>query len=69
MGDLGQGACPDGGACHHDCAESCWRVSTCLPLSGSGWDDWPEPIKVMNPPVERLENLLIEPPSRGRSDV
>ncbi len=37
--------CPDGGTCHHACGEMCWRVKTCVPLSSSGWDDWPEEIK------------------------
>lgn len=26
--------CPDGGACHHLCQESCFRVMACEPLSG-----------------------------------
>lgn len=27
--------CPDGGACHHECAlDSCFRVQSCSPLSG-----------------------------------
>lgn len=32
--------CPDGGACHHDCGETCWRSQTCAPLSSCG-DIWP----------------------------
>lgn len=51
--------CPDGGACHHECEQSCWRVATCAPLSASGWEDWPEEIKAANPPVDRIENLII----------
>jgi hypothetical protein len=26
--------CPDGGACHHQCATGCFRVEHCEPLSG-----------------------------------
>lgn len=35
--------CPDGGACHHECAPvSCFRVSSCGPLSGVyPGDRWP----------------------------
>lgn len=34
--------CPDGGACHHDCGASCFRVVGCGPLSGVYPDDmWP----------------------------
>jgi hypothetical protein len=36
------GKCPDGGACHHGCEGSCWRVSWCGPLSGVfPGDRWP----------------------------
>lgn len=37
--------CKDGGVCHHDCKPGkCFRVSACLPLSGSGLpDDWGPP--------------------------
>lgn len=38
--------CPDGGACHHECATNCcFRVATCEPLSASGWTDWPQTIR------------------------
>ena len=37
--------CPDEGYCHHDCETRCWRVGTCVPLSASGWDDWPTDVK------------------------
>lgn len=34
--------CPDGGACHHDCSTSCFRVEHCGPLSGVfPNDEWP----------------------------
>lgn len=33
--------CDDGGACHHNCENSCYRKEHCLPLSGSGLRaDW-----------------------------
>jgi hypothetical protein len=42
--------CPDGGACHHDCGASCWRVTTCAPLSGVFPDDeWPADVVAVNP--------------------
>lgn len=54
-------ACPDDGTCHHGCESSCWRVSTCLPLTASGWDDWPADVKAANPPDgrARIEDALI----------
>lgn len=37
--------CPDGGACHHQCPETCFRVKYCGPLSGVYPDDnWPPEI-------------------------
>lgn len=53
--------CPDGGHCHHECTDSCWRVHTCVPLTASGWDDWPPEVRAANPPVLRSENVLIAP--------
>jgi hypothetical protein len=45
---LGQ-MCPDGGTCHHNCADSCFRVGSCGPLSGVfPNDDWPADV-VRNP--------------------
>jgi len=39
--------CPDGGTCHHECKDKCWRVSYCGPLSGVfPNDDWPSDIKI-----------------------
>lgn len=40
-------ACPDGGTCHHMCGASitapCFRVLSCLPLSGVFPEDrWPD---------------------------
>lgn len=34
--------CPDGGACHHECLDRCWRVGNTGPLAvyGAG-DSWP----------------------------
>lgn len=35
-------SCPDDGACHHACAERCWRVSHAEPLSDVfPGDEWP----------------------------
>jgi hypothetical protein len=65
MGEAGRRDCPDGGACHHDCGTSCWRVATCLPLSASGWKDWPAKVRAANPPTLRIENLLIGGESDG----
>lgn len=41
--------CPDGGACHHECAEryrgACWRVWNAEPLTIAGWGDrWPDEV-------------------------
>lgn len=34
--------CPDGGTCHHNCQDKCFRVQCCGPLSGVYADDeWP----------------------------
>lgn len=40
-------ACPDGGSCHHGCAEgNCFRVGFCGPLSGVYPSDlWPEGLR------------------------
>jgi hypothetical protein len=52
--------CPDGGTCHHECNLSCWRVATCGPLSNVyPGDKWPAEVIEANPPVPRLESLLI----------
>ena len=33
--------CADGGKCHHRCTDTCWRRTSCAPLSGSGLRfDW-----------------------------
>lgn len=33
--------CADGGTCHHHCTDTCWRRTSCAPLSGSGLPlDW-----------------------------
>lgn len=31
--------CKDGGTCHHDCRDGCFREKNCVPFSGSGLDD------------------------------
>jgi hypothetical protein len=54
--------CPDDGACHHACEETCWRVSACGPLSGVyPGDDWPAEVVAANPPdgTVRVEDVLI----------
>lgn len=43
--ELEERGCPDGGACHHLCADRCWRVSTCLPLGGKYDAGWPELVR------------------------
>ena len=36
--------CADGGKCHHRCTDTCWRRTSCAPLSGSGLRyDWSAP--------------------------
>lgn len=41
--------CPDGGTCHHQCAEKCFRVNTCEPLSGVfPGDTWPEGVRAQH---------------------
>jgi hypothetical protein len=46
--------CPDGGACHHECAASasaaCFRVQCAGPLSWAGFEHnrWPDDIRVRN---------------------
>lgn len=36
--------CPDGGTCHHDCGDDCYRVENAAPLSGVfPGDRWPDP--------------------------
>ena len=44
--------CPDNGKCHHECELRCWRVQSCLPLTISGWEDWPESIKRQHIPTD-----------------
>lgn len=44
--------CPDGGVCHHDCKERCFRVETCEPLSGVYPDNvWPAGVRLSPRPV------------------
>ena len=44
--------CPDGGACHHDCKERCFRVETCEPLSGVyPRNVWPAGVRLSPRPV------------------
>lgn len=36
--------CRDGGACHHECTQTCFRRLNCGALTGSGLNpDWSEP--------------------------
>lgn len=42
--------CPDGGRCHHSCEKGCWRVRTCVPLSGVyPGDRWPASVTDVQP--------------------
>jgi hypothetical protein len=54
------GGCPDGGACHHWCADGpCFRVETCGPLSGVFPDDqWPSPAVPV--PADRLAQIAAD---------
>jgi hypothetical protein len=52
--------CPDGGTCHHGCAERdgrCFRVQTCEPLSIAGFpgDEWPESVRALHAPESPSE--------------
>lgn len=49
--------CPDSGACHHGCTERCWRVSRALPLSITGWVDWPDEVKAAHAAPTPLQAL------------
>ncbi len=42
--DLLDGACPDGGTCHHECVDrKCFRVKCCEPLSDVfPNNEWPD---------------------------
>ena len=38
--------CKDGGVCHHECIDDCFREKHCSPLSGSGLSfDWNEKVE------------------------
>lgn len=51
--------CPDGGTCHHLCAEACFRVLTCGPLSGSfPGNTWPEEMRAEH--LQRHESTRLE---------
>lgn len=55
--------CPDGARCHHQCNLTCWRVRTCLPLSASGWEQWPREIVIQHATPDglvRVEDVLID---------
>lgn len=47
MSDHKAGGCPDGGVCHHWCADGpCFRVGSCGPLSGVfPGDQWPAALR------------------------
>jgi hypothetical protein len=60
-------SCPDGGACHHDCGStSCWRVTTCEPLSGVfPGDTWPKAVQDAHAaPAATIESIIV-----GRPDA
>lgn len=69
--------CPDGGACHHNCASSskadCYRARFCLPLGQASWEDYPEraastaPPSVPATPLPTIAELarLIQPRPEG----
>jgi len=40
--DKNRGRCPDGGYCHHECKNPCWRTEYAGPLSDTYPDNmWP----------------------------
>ena len=48
------GACPDGGACYHECMASCWRVRNAAPLAGAfPADVWPAEVRQRHAPDQR----------------
>lgn len=49
--------CPDRGTCHHDCADQCFRVGACDPLTGVyPGDEWPDRV--------RADHITFEAPPR-----
>lgn len=67
--------CPDGGACHHSCKTSCWRVVHALPLSAAKYPDdrWPADVVDAHPPDlgdRSIETRLVgTAPSRAHLSV
>lgn len=64
-------SCPDGGACHHDCGTaSCWRVTTCEPLSGIFPDDtWPPAVRAAHAaPNTTIESIIVGRPDADNAD-
>lgn len=57
-----RGICPDGGACHHDCAlDKCFRVRNCSPLSSYGEDWRPEDVERYGgrPTTPTVEDVIV----------
>lgn len=52
--------CPDGGACHHECVDTCFRVRCCAPLSNVfPNDEWPADVKAAHGRRDYLEGSIV----------
>lgn len=71
--DTNRHKCPDGGYCHHGCAERCWRVSAAGPLSGVFPDDeWPASVIAEHAELtgwERLCEWIADDPDNRIAEV
>jgi hypothetical protein len=64
--------CPDGGMCHHECREACFRVQYCGPLSNKyPGDTWPDEIKAKHPiePRDREDEELMDALAERKTGV
>lgn len=54
--------CPDGGRCHHLCAEACFRVLCCGPLSAAKYpgDTWPEDVRAEHRAADAREQGALD---------
>lgn len=52
--------CADGGKCHHRCTDTCWRRTSCAPLSGSGLRyDWSAPALRAHDGLDRIASGFV----------
>lgn len=71
--DLNRPKCPDGGTCHHDCGDVCWRVRTCGPLSGVfPGDRWPDDVEAAHKAGDgrvRVEDIIVSSDQKDAPSV